>query len=900
MSLLSDYQQGVEALVGQWLGPYTAQLVRRRARAAGQGDVVRGKEFNDPVWRTIILHPLEVLILDSPLIQRLRWIRQLGVAEHVFDGASHTRLQHSIGAVHMVDQLIDAVNASAGAAPTASVPPQLRRLMRLTALCHDIGHGTMSHVSDNALQLVGDVHRMRLEFGDSLKLPDPPPQLSEIAAYYMLGSSAFSELLDAAVALSDEHVLPREPAKLMQKAVIGQPITDDIPQLHELISGPFDADKLDYMTRDAQMTGVPVVVDIPRLVLKVRGVPTTADALPPEIGKTVAASNRQYLMIGIASSAGRALDELMLGRALLFDKVYRHHKIRAIESMVASIFLVMSRLTPTSPALLPLRFSDEQLLDIDAGIFEELAGRPLNSDEAVDRDQAIGFAKRIRRRELLGRCFAFSQRMPLDPYADDEGQRLGLLEFQRKVQFGPSAGRAEFAKDVAAEIAAALRIAEPELLIDYPPGDLSHWIWLDPPASSRQANVFNRAFLVTEDDEFIKYGDDATESKGWTDAYLQARDVGFIFGPRELGPYVYLAAEKVVRDRYQIRIPPSMISYSKQRRSVLDRLRQDLFAGGFYAGSAPDLHPVPARLTKADSRTAIRRAVENLSGYMGPSLKPRHEGTVSASHIFDFVRQFQTDELCDAALRACAAIRVIGREEVVEAVRRFVESDASFRGAVICPLGEPKDSSSINTYFAGDVAKDLDLRLLPVEQALISTDAPILFVDDFIGSGDQAVGIIEQWLGLPVTVDLHEEREELSDPAKEAFRKRRLGFAYAAGDGRGIDKLHSRAWELQLNLTATAGIPDGALPAAFETVQYESQAQQNAFRARCSEIGRELLISQGVDAAKADERSLGYGGRAFLVTFPYNTPTQSLTCLWSEGTTSGYSWMPLLWRRKKL
>jgi hypothetical protein len=68
---------------------------------------------------------------------------------------------------------------------------------------------------------------------------------------------------------------------------------------------------------------------------------------------------------------------------------------------------------------------------------------------------------------------------------------------------------------------------------------------------------------------------------------------------------------------------------------------------------------------------------------------------------------------------------------------------------------------------------------------------------------------------------------------------------------------------------------------------------------RCDEIGRQLLESQHVAAEKIAGRALGYGNNAYLIVFPYNVPTATLTLLWCEGKVDGIDWMPLLPRRKK-
>ena len=127
----------------------------------------------------------------------------------------------------------------------------MSRLLRLIALCHDIGQGVMSHVSENALRNLEEVEQIRLDFVDEVEIERT--KISEIAAYYMVGSPAFQKLLKLGQELTNTHDLPTDAINLIQKAIVSHQISDEIPLLHELISGPFDADKLDYMPRDAHM-----------------------------------------------------------------------------------------------------------------------------------------------------------------------------------------------------------------------------------------------------------------------------------------------------------------------------------------------------------------------------------------------------------------------------------------------------------------------------------------------------------------------------------------------------------------------------------------------------------------------------------------------------------------------
>jgi len=415
---LDGIRTWLEAFSEWLLRPYLTSLNTRRFSR-------EHKVVNDLIWQTVSISPFETVFLDSPIVQRLRRIRQLGVVHWVYPNAVHSRFEHSIGALHQVSQLCRAINSD-----EELVPESFRKLLRLTALCHDLGHGVMSHVSENALRNRQDVRRLERQF--ARQFGEENANLSEIAAYYMIGSPAFGELLKAAQEITGEHDLPDHALEKMQRCVVGQVISDELPLIHELISGPFDADKLDYLPRDAHICGVPVVTDIPRLTEKVKGIRIREDELPPRVAQKVQGGKVSYLMMGIALSGGRTLDELILGRTLLFDKIYRHHKVRAVEAMVASILLQTAEILSPIPALAGYCLVDEELLDLSEERLRTLAGRDLTQREAGLVRVAADIAGRLGQRNLFARCFSFSKTMPLDPYSADAAQRTGLERLQRE------------------------------------------------------------------------------------------------------------------------------------------------------------------------------------------------------------------------------------------------------------------------------------------------------------------------------------------------------------------------------------------------------------------------------------------------------------------------------------
>ncbi|HYR61007.1 MAG TPA: hypothetical protein VEM37_06580 [Nitrospiraceae bacterium] len=755
----------------------------------------------------------------------------------------------------------------------------------------------MSHVSERALRNIESVDQLGLEFSDEVGIEGT--SLSEVTAYFMVGSPFFAQLIKSAEELTAEHVLPQNPTKFIQKAIIGQPISDEIPLLHELISGPFDADKLDYMPRDAHMAGVPVVTDINRLIEKVRAVRVTQDELPPEVQRVVRAGLTTYTMTGIVLSGGRTLDELMLGRILLFDKIYRHQKVRAAESMVSSIILLTANIIAPIPAYAPYRWNDDELLDMSVDRVEHMIQRSLTDTEKKNIVVAVDIARRLRERRIFVRAFAFAQNMPLDPKLDKE-HVLGLERLQRDAR--NSEQRGKLVENIVNEVKAILVLLNKEdILGEFPQDSLNAYVWLDPPDHPPQGGNVTRAYLIAHERKILRFNDDSAETRGWTDAYLLTRDIGYIFSPDTLAPFVFIAAEKVIRHEYNIRIPASMLSYAKQQGDEIDSLRKDLDSAGYYNQSPFDLKPMPERLGRADISRRLDQVVNNLSGYSG--IDPEGKLKFNTSRLRDWVRQFESESLVDGALRIAEKLKLIGRTEIVESLRSFIRSNTEFEGAFVCQLGTPKDSSAIATYYAQDIAKYHRLKVISLNEALEAPPTiPILFLDDFIGQGSTAVTAIESMLGVPASVDLRQSKGKPLDAAlQDALRARPLAFIFAAGNINGKETLEQRAKALGLTVKVNLHLTEDKLPHAFTPGVFSSPEQETSFKEKCEEVAKDLHNDGDPkhDSAWAETKLLGYGNSGLLVAFPYNTPSQTLTCIWKSGQYHGRPWMPLLLRRKK-
>src|SRR5512142_58212 len=122
--------------------PLSSVSSRTRDRSMTQGKPTKSIVLRDAVWDTIRLDETAERIVDSAAFQRLRYIKQLGLAYLVYPGAVHTRFDHALGVYHLARRSLQVL---ADRGDTAQLDPPDCRLIPLAALLHDIGHYPFSH-----------------------------------------------------------------------------------------------------------------------------------------------------------------------------------------------------------------------------------------------------------------------------------------------------------------------------------------------------------------------------------------------------------------------------------------------------------------------------------------------------------------------------------------------------------------------------------------------------------------------------------------------------------------------------------------------------------------------------------------------------------------------------------
>lgn len=294
------------------------------------------KRIYDPVHHFIELTAAEARLLDCAVLQRLRRLRQLGLAYLAFPSAEHSRFSHALGALAMGTRAFDqlARDGREFFVNEADAAYQ-RRLLRAALILHDVGHGPFSHACEAVLG-VRHEERTRAMLG----LPEMRSHLSALD-------------VDAADVL--DLILGSTGSKY--------------PVLSELVSGPnLDADRMDYLLRDAYFTGVTSGrYDADQLVASLR-----IFHIDPSTN-----SGRAQPVLGIDRRGVVALESFVLARYMMFASVYFHHTTRMFERVLQR---VLHELWPDPRRLDPI---EEFLAWDDFRVLNDLREAPSEAARAL-------------------------------------------------------------------------------------------------------------------------------------------------------------------------------------------------------------------------------------------------------------------------------------------------------------------------------------------------------------------------------------------------------------------------------------------------------------------------------------------------------------------------------------
>jgi len=229
----------------------------------------------DPIHDFIRVYDHELAIIDNPIFQRLRRIRQLSGAHLTYPAAQHTRFEHSLGVMHIASQAGHALHEK-GILKSDDI-----ETLRLSGLLHDIGHGPFSHLFEEIIQEKKISHE---DFGKEIILK------SEIGD--SLSKNGFDKKLITKIAFGDSK----------------------FQYMNEIVSGALSADMMDYLLRDGYFTGAEHArIDHKRITQSL------------DVHKKKLALERSALY---------SFESMMHSRYQMFKAVYFHKTVRAAEVML--------------------------------------------------------------------------------------------------------------------------------------------------------------------------------------------------------------------------------------------------------------------------------------------------------------------------------------------------------------------------------------------------------------------------------------------------------------------------------------------------------------------------------------------------------------------------------------
>ena len=473
----------------------------------------RAKILHDSLWGTFRIHAHEMALLDTPLLQRLRFIRQTGAVYLTYPSALHTRFEHTLGVLCQADGLCNSLRREGDEGRVNGIETNVR----YAALLHDAGHGPFSHTSEEYFGAMDEITELRgqLRFRES--------GAGEILSFLIAVSKPMRGFISAVSAAFKVD---------LDAETIGKMIIGDFPDAQmykaEIIHGPLDADKLDYMPRDGMFSGLKMHVDLDRLFYSIEILS----------GKTVDSVPQTRIAGSVAGIS--PLMQIMFNKMLLFTGMYHHHKVRTVDCMLRAAFDLAREEGATvggvkleTPVAF-LRTTDDRLL----------------TPELSDSERIKTIIMQIRNRQLWHRALTISRRtVPVTMHDELSDTESGA--FAEYVNLSGNRPDQLLRKR---ELADALwtKAGEPcerrEVWLDMPKIPSMHEakeMWIQSPGQKHPQTL----------GEFIPI-------EGWVNLYGMHQQRSHVFCPRDCLERVGKAAEHVLKERFGLELLPAARSYS--------------------------------------------------------------------------------------------------------------------------------------------------------------------------------------------------------------------------------------------------------------------------------------------------------------------------------------------------
>jgi uncharacterized protein len=276
-------------------------------------------EIRDPIHGAIHILDEVVPIIKHPFFQRLRNIKQLGLSEYIFPGATHTRYLHSLGVMRVGEMVFNKLFVNDTDNNTGADFRRIKETFKLACLLHDVGHAPLSHATEVAMPKLSEL-KVPKEFlgSDSLSKRQATHEDYTIKS---IADSSFAESfksVESAFGVARPRIADLITGSTNHQDYFSMQGINYFPILSQLVSSELDCDRMDYLLRDSYFCGVSYGrYDMDWLV----------DNLQICVQEGCA-----YL--GISERAVVTFDDFLLGRYHMFIMVYFHYRAVCLEQIL--------------------------------------------------------------------------------------------------------------------------------------------------------------------------------------------------------------------------------------------------------------------------------------------------------------------------------------------------------------------------------------------------------------------------------------------------------------------------------------------------------------------------------------------------------------------------------------
>lgn len=518
----------------------------------------KSKVIHDPVWGTTLFYQWELQILDSPLLQRLRNISQLGLAMLTYPSAHHSRFEHTLGVMSVVTKMVSHINQEEAALPV--IENEDFYILRLAALLHDIGHCFCSHLSESIYGKLKDFVDLKKSFSIFESAKE-----HEIFAYIIINTNEFKNFVNQKVSLWKTNIDYEKLFINIGYMIVGADLPYECEAqggyrkkyyLTQIINGQYDADKLDYLRRDSYTAGLALTYDIDRFLYKIR----IANKDEQIDGKTVRGKHLVIPVTGVS-----AVEEMAFSQLMLASYIYQHQKVLATDALIHD---VVEGLASNGKLLHPCDF----LYYCDNDIFGIYSENPDNDFKAKISDENFNsstskkmsdIVRRIKNRDLPKRAFAVNYSTVIKNPDQKQYKVSDIADRLKKI-----IKLREEICEVSTEISNSL----PKKLGGKQHIDL-YDIHISIPKTSIAKDLSN-ALVINNNDKFVSLSE-IVRLSDWADAFAWHKWNAYVFSKAEVLPIVSIAS-KIVFERYQIKFDEDAVFASIKESDRIKEIIQML------------------------------------------------------------------------------------------------------------------------------------------------------------------------------------------------------------------------------------------------------------------------------------------------------------------------------------